>query len=120
MFIKPDLAQGHLPMALQESHQGGLEELFSLPIEKAPLPGDIVYIPDKKNPKELRAHVVIRRYFSPFGYGMWNVQILARPLTEEEKRMYDCELFGIEKWPETEEEIRAFEAKFVAKSVSQG
>lgn len=112
MMIKPDMAQGHLSIALQENPRSGLEEMFSIPIEKAPLPGDILYIPDKKNPKELHAHVVVRRYFSPFGYGMWNVQILVRPLTEEEKRKYDCEYFGIEKWPETDEGIRAFEEKF--------
>ena len=38
MVIKPDMAQGHLPKALQQNPRGGLEEVFDIPMETAPLP----------------------------------------------------------------------------------
>ena len=119
MIIKPNMAQGHLPKALQQNPRGGLEEVFDIPMETAPLPGDIVYVPDRKDPKESHPHVVVRRYFHPFGYGLWNMLVLVRPLTEEERQQYNCEWFGIKKWPETDEEIRAFEEKFLPRKTAQ-
>ena len=38
MLIKPNMAQGHLPKALQQNPRGGLEEVFDIPMETAPLP----------------------------------------------------------------------------------
>ena len=38
MIIKPNMAQGHLPKALQQNPRGGLEEVFDIPMETAPLP----------------------------------------------------------------------------------
>lgn len=119
MFIKPDMAQGHLSKVLQEIPCRGLEELFSMPLGKAPLPGDVVCAPDRNKPLVLNKYVVVRREFSPYdGNGIWNIRILVRPLTEEEEKQMNCELFGIEKWPETEEEARAFEEKFLPKAKS--